>query len=277
MKCLKRIPMGSNLPSLADMANGGKPISRSGLEVLAEMEYPGRVILVGMAEAPFVSYAITGRSSSSQARRLVLVENTVKVEPTNEVDLKKGNPGLLVYPAIKYQEGKIFVSNGKQTDAVFSEYDFRKGVDLIHNMAADNLVTTLSLGLSTFEYEPDFPNFTPRITGIVNSDGLAALSIIKKAGGGETSIKVYFDFKLPPGCIRFISTYTGENRDPLPSFEGEPISSTLAYSSAEEITNAIYDSLGPNEFRQKDFRVSVATMLLNPEGFTVSIKNRHGG
>lgn len=240
------------------------------LEALAEMDYPGRVIMVGKTPdgEPFVSYAITGRSQSSQARRMVgdkKNRDCIQVVPTDEQLIKQGDTNLLIYPAIAANKERIVVSNGKQTE------DFGNVLD-----ESLDPIARLHQNLACWNYEPDSPNFTPRITGIVTKTGLAALSIIKRNENGAT-IRHYFGFELALGKGKFISTYTGENKNPLPSFQGEPIDFIMPHTFLEDVTGAVYEALGPNERRKDDFRVSVATMSFNIAGYPIfSIKNRHG-
>lgn len=244
----------------------------TGLEALAKMDYPGRVIIVGTTKdnIPFVSYAITGRGQSSQARRMVedkKIKGCIQVVPTDEKLIKQGDPNLLIYPAISTLGISIVVSNGKQTEGFMNALD-----------RTLTPVERLHKNLQHWEYEPDPPNFTPRITGLVTCIGLAGLSILKRAENRST-IRHYFGFELIPGKGKFISTYTGENKDPLPSFQGEPIELVLDYTFPQNITDAVYNALAPKKEGQKDFRVSVATLSfskLDVIEFTSSIKNRHG-
>ena len=144
------------------------------LENVVNKVYPGRIIIIGKSPAGenVVMYAITGRSPSSQARKLDINEAKKKifVKPTDEKTLKTGNPDLLVYPAIICGSG-IAVSNGKQTEDVFKCLDADK----------DPLQVQID-SLVNWEYEPDDPNFTPRISGCITSG--AALSVLKRAEDG---------------------------------------------------------------------------------------------
>ncbi|HLC56312.1 MAG TPA: IMP cyclohydrolase [Candidatus Nanoarchaeia archaeon] len=242
-----------------------------GLEALAQMEYPGRFIILGRTEdgANNVAvYGLTGRSPSSQARRLVLdtgdsEETYVKVEPTDEETLKKGNPDLLIYPAMVLHKFGIAVSNGKQTEGV--AWGLRPG-DQIH---------ALNQGHKDWSYEPDKPNFTPRISAVLHSREVesSAFGIIKKLGEGTVPFRSYFEVPLISGRGHLIATYTGENRDPLPSFKGEPIVSRLSGTYIEETVKSVYGSLS------EKFRVSVAVVYWNLRDSSkkLAIMNKHGG
>ncbi|MEE9389775.1 MAG: IMP cyclohydrolase, partial [Candidatus Aminicenantaceae bacterium] len=159
----------------------------------------------------------------------------------------------------------IAVSNGKQTvdiKACFEQSQDPKEV--------------LNSSLCHWDYEPDAPTFTPRISGCILPGKKAALSLIKRAPDGS-SIKSYYDIPLIPGKGKMIATYEGANIDPLPSFSGEPIDVEIQEKSPEETAKAIYNALEPFE-RKKDFRVAVACVFSKNPGsdqYDISIINRH--
>jgi len=235
--------------------------------LLARLEYPGRLIAMGLASAgakAVIVYAITGRSPSSQARKLVLRDRGIWVQPTDEDVLKKGNVDLLVYPALLFAQEGIAVSNGKQTA------DIRDG---LASGAAP--IGVLSKALAAWDYEPDAPIFTPRISGCLVR-GSAGLSLVRRGESGET-LRSYFEVPLREGEGRLISTYEGPNRDPLPSFAGEPRRVGLAGESARETAETVYRELGP-VLPEKDFRVAVACVsahLSGTDDLDVHIINRH--
>ena len=100
----------------------------------------------------------------------------------------------------------------------------------------------LHAGLSAWEYEPDEPNWTPRISGCIAEN--AALSVLKRAGNGGV-IRNTFEFPLIAGQGRMVATYTGVNANPLPSFAGEPLDVALPFGSAREAAEGLYDALAP--------------------------------
>lgn len=232
------------------------------LEALAKMEYPGRVIIIG--ESPeahdVVLYAITGRSPASQARRLKLNKRyqQIFVKPTDKKLLKKGNPDLLVYPAIYVRWKAIAVSNGKQTRDIKAYFETQA-----------KPVNVLVSALYKWEYEPD-SNYTPRISGCAING--AALSIIKRGADGS-AVKHYFEVPLIAGKGKMITTYTGVNENPLPSFKGEPLDVGLPWNNVEEAVDAMYDALGPKE-GQPDFRVGVAGIYVKDGFASIKVKNR---
>ncbi len=239
----------------------------NGLKKLSSMEYPGRLIILGkdlFGSYVVVVYAVTGRSPSSQARKIIAKKNGAWVEPYDEMTLKRGNVDLLVYPAIQISKG-IAVSNGKHTSAIRDCLAQQK-----------NPVEVLSNALEKWDYEPDAPNYTPRISGCVIKPEKAALGIIKRAPDGSAYKKCY-EISLINGKGKMIATYTGDNSNPLPSFEGEPLDVDLYEKSPAETAEAVYKALGPKN-HEKDFRVSVAVLFADSREFekhAIAIINRH--
>ncbi len=239
-----------------------------GLEALSSREYPGRVLIIGKDSSgmsPVIIYAITGRSPSSQARKLELEDNSIWANPTDEEALQKGNRDLLVYPAIQFTAQGIAVSNGKQTS------DIGTALEKIRNP-----VEVLSSSLSTWDYEPDSPIFTPRINGCVLANGKAALGIIRRGLDG-ISQREFYDIPMKAGRGKMIATYSGENKDPLPSFKEEPVEIGIQAKRADEMAEAVYEALGP-EAGKDDFRVSVASVFagdFNALQNEIYIINRH--
>ena len=234
-------------------------------DTLQSMPYPGRTIIVGAGPGGQrgVLYAITGRSPSSQARRLVIDEQEQKifVRPTDEDTLKTGNPDLLVYAAIMCAKGGIAVSNGKQTGDVFKALQAESRVSRV-----------LQDGLSDWEYEPDEPNWTPRISGCIAEN--AALSVLKRSENGDV-LRNTFEIPLIAGQGRMVSTYTGVNVNPLPSFAGEPVALELPFANAREAAEGLYEALAPVA-GENDFRVAAAAAFAGPDGtVNLYVNNRH--
>jgi len=217
---------------------------------LKNKEYPGRLIIIGRDlsnEKSIIVYSITGRSPSSQARRIDITADGAWVKPTDEKILNEGNRDLLIYPAILFGQG-IAVSNGKQT------------MDIQNHLSPGiSPSDILSSALHHWEYEPDAPSYTPRISGCVLFDGRAALNIIKRADDGSSSRQ---NFKVPliPGEGKMISTYSGENRSPLPSFQSDPEDVRLIHNTAEDTAEAVYLALAPKR-QDPDFRVAVVCVF----------------
>lgn len=236
------------------------------LEALANMEYPGRFIIIGQNPAGInlIAYGVTGRSPSSQARRLVAEKDgrEVYVRPTDENIVNQGNRDLLIYPAIIARDNGIAVSNGAHT------------TDIVKNLSRTSPSHVLSQGLKDWIYEPDAPNFTPRIAACVKDGKRFATHIIKK-GESEEPYTMNHSFTLNPGRGNLVATYTGVNQDPLPSFESHGLEVQIPWETAQAAVQGIYDVLAP-EHPEKDFRVGVAVVFINGENVETKIINRHG-
>ena len=167
------------------------------LAFLKNNPYPGRGIAVGKDR---VYYFIMGRSENSRNRIFTLTGDGIRTEAHDPAKLT--DPSLIIYHPVRRAGGDLIVTNGDQTDTIRDFGDFRKA-------------------LMTREYEPDDPNWTPRISAILHDDGSFELSILKHADG--RCLREFFCYE---GCDEgkgyFISTYEGPG-SPLPSFRGEPM------------------------------------------------------
>ena len=179
---------------------------------LKNNEYPGRGIVIGRSEDgkyAVVAYFIMGRSVNSRNRVFVTDGEGIRTEA---FDLSKlEDPSLVIYAPVRVLGNRTIVTNGDQTDTVYEGL----GRQL-----------TFEQSLRSREFEPDGPNFTPRISGIMNvEDGTYgyAMSILKSDGGDPfCCVRNTFTYENPPaGQGRFIHTYLHDG-NPLPSFEGEP-------------------------------------------------------
>lgn len=244
---------------------------------LKKMKYSGRGITIGMTPAgnPFIGYTLTGRSQSSQARRLVYDEaaSTVRIDVTDPEQLKKGNPALLIYPAIISANNKIVASNGVQTkllmDAAMDETNITPVSILLNAMRTPVFQNEVDIT----KYEPDSPNFTPRISGCVDKIS-GGFYIVRKGNPGETdSIFSCHDFFLEKGHAKTIATYLGGNENPLLPFTKNPLEARIKSNSANEIVRDLYDSIGPKD--ENNFRVSAAVMMMIQGQLKVEIINRY--
>ena len=174
---------------------------RDFLQFLRETSYPGRGIAVGRDR---VYYFIMGRSANSRNRVFVPTEDGIRTEAYDPTKLE--DPSLIIYHPVRRVGDTLLVTNGDQTDTICQYGDFRKG-------------------LMTREYEPDEPNWTPRISAILNADGSFEMSILKHKNG--RCLREFFCYE---GCDEnqgyFISTYQGDG-NPLPTFAGEPLEVTV--------------------------------------------------
>lgn len=167
------------------------------LEFLKYNPYPGRGIAVGKDR---VYYFIMGRSENSRNRIFVETEDGIRTEAHDPAKMK--DPSLIIYHPVRETKDGLIVTNGNQTDTIREFGDFRKA-------------------LMTREYEPDCPNFTPRISAMLYPDGSAELSILKEKDG--RCLREFFCYEgFEEGKGVFLSTYQGPG-EPLPSFAGEPL------------------------------------------------------
>ncbi len=174
--------------------------------------YPGRGIVIG--KTPNGKYAVTayfimGRSENSRNR--VFVEDGEGIRTQAFDPSKLSDPSLIIYAPVRVLGNKTIVTNGDQTDTIYERMDSQQ---------------TFEQALRTREFEPDAPNYTPRISGILHVENGAynyAMSILKSSHGNPDSCQRYtFAYSDPlAGEGHFIHTYMCDG-DPLPSFEGEP-------------------------------------------------------
>jgi IMP cyclohydrolase len=236
------------------------------LEVLSSRDYPGRFIVLGedpSGKNVVAAYGICGRSPSSRARKLEREGDAIWAKPTDEAVMKRGNRDLLLYPAIYLSEG-VAVSNGQQT------------ADIKAFLAkSQSPAEILASALGIWNYEPDSPNFTPRIAGCIAAQKTAALGIIRRAPDGSSERKI-FEFPLMAAQGKMIATYEGEDKDPLPSFRGEPLDIRLEKNNPRDMAETIFKALEPKPGK-KDYRVSVACVFsanLSQDEYEIFIINR---
>lgn len=168
------------------------------IELLKSNPYPGRGIVVGKNR---VYYFIMGRSVNSRNRIFVETEDGIRTE-AHKPELVE-DPSLIIYHPVRTMGTDLVVTNGDQTDTIVNAGDFRAGC-------------------MTREFEPDAPNFTPRISAILHEDGSFELSILKHQDNGRC-LREFFCYEgADEGVGYFLSTYN-EDGDPLPTFTGEPL------------------------------------------------------
>ena len=214
-------------------------------EYLAGNEYPGRGIAIGRTPCGKnirVAYWIMGRSENSRNR--VFVEDGEGIRTQAFDPSKLEDPSLIIYAPVRVIDGKTIVTNGDQTDTV---YDFLKEGK------------TSEEALRTREFEPDGPNWTPRISAVIKGESVQ-LSILKSEDvEGSSCIRNFFEYEsLKAGTGRFISTYK-HNGNPIPSFEGEPMEFEMACQPFDEWSNDIWNALNG------DNKVSLFTRVINIE------------
>ncbi|MCR5216472.1 MAG: IMP cyclohydrolase [Lachnospiraceae bacterium] len=179
---------------------------------LANNTYPGRGIVIGRSEdgsKAVTAYFIMGRSSNSRNRVFVEEGEGIRTEAFDPSKLE--DPSLIIYAPVRVLGKDTIVTNGDQTDTIYD--GMSKGL-------------TFEQSLRIRQYEPDGPNYTPRISGIMhveNGEYDYSMSILKSNNGNPDGNNRYtFSYDHPvAGEGRFIHTYA-RNENPLPSFEGEP-------------------------------------------------------
>lgn len=201
---------------------------------LKENAYPGRGIVVGCSEdgkSAVMAYFIMGRSSNSRNRVFVEFEEGIRTQAFDPAKLE--DPSLIIYAPVRVIGNKTVVTNGDQTDTVFD--GIKNGI-------------SFEQSLRSREFEPDAPNYTPRISSVIRVDSdrnqfRFAMSILKSDDGNPDScIRNTFGYKVPvKGEGRFIHTYMHDG-NPLPSFEGEPKKVKLE-GDIDTFTNMLWDSL----------------------------------
>ncbi len=201
-------------------------------DYLRSNTYPGRGILIGRSEdgrSAVTAYFIMGRSVNSRNRIFVTEGEGIRTEafdPSKMVD-----PSLIIYRPVRVLGNKTIVTNGDQTDTIYELMDKQ---------------LTFEQALRTREFEPDAPNYTPRISGIMHvEEGKFnfALSILKSNDrDGSSCNRFTFAYNAPlAGEARIIHTYMGDG-EPLPSFEGEPVKTSVS-GNIDEFTETVWNSL----------------------------------
>lgn len=199
---------------------------------LKNNSYPGRGIVIGKSadgKYAVTAYFIMGRSENSRNR--VFVEEGQGIRTQAFDPSKLTDPSLIIYAPVRVLGNKTIVTNGDQTDTIYEGMDKQM---------------TFEQSLRSREFEPDAPNYTPRISGIMHIENGTynfAMSILKSDDGNpEACNRFTFAYENPvKGKGRFIHTYMGDG-NPLPSFQGEPELVELS-GNIDEFTDKIWNSL----------------------------------
>lgn len=202
---------------------------------LAVNSYPGRGIVLGRSEDgkhAVIAYFIMGRSANSRNRVFTAREGGIITEAADPSKME--DPSLIIYAPVRVFGSKTIVTNGDQTDTVFEAFQKGQG---------------FAKALRTRTFEPDAPNFTPRISGVVKvkkGEMSYKLSILKSDGGNEKSAeRFFFEYPQPvAGEGRFIHTYQCDGT-PIPSFAGEPERVKLS-GDIDTFTTMVWNSLDEN-------------------------------
>ena len=210
--------------------------------------YPGRGIVIGKTKdgkKAVTAYFIMGRSNNS--RNSVFVEEGEGIRTQAFDPSKLEDPSLIIYAPVRVLGNKIIVTNGDQTDTIYEGMDKQ---------------LTFEQSLRTREFEPDAPNYTPRISGIMhveNGKYNYAMSILKSNNGNPKACNRYtFAYENPvAGEGHFIHTYMHDG-NPLPSFEGEP-KLVKINGDIDEFTNMVWTNLN------EDNKVSLFVRFIDIE------------
>jgi IMP cyclohydrolase len=215
--------------------------------LLENNSYAGRGIMIGInddATKAIIAYFIMGRSDNSRNRIFCEDGKGLLIKAFDESKVE--DPSLIIYSPLRVFGKDTIVTNGDQTDTIFEHLQNGKSF-------AD--------ALSTRSYEPDEPNFTPRISGMItfaNSQASYKLAINKKLSPVQNScLRQFFEYEAAAGVGHFIHTYVGDG-DPLPSFSGEPTMIDLhTAGDIEEFSANLWQSLN------KDNKVSLAVRYID--------------
>ncbi len=215
--------------------------------VLSASSYPGRGIMIGKTpdgKKAAAVYFIMGRSSNSRNR--IFVEDGEGIRTQAFDPSRMEDPSLIIYAPVRVLNGVTIVTNGDQTDTIYE--GMSKG-------------QTFEQSLRIREFEPDAPNYTPRISGIIRrEDGVLnyALSILKSSDGNPDSCSRFtFTYSsVPAGRGHFIHTYIGDG-NPLPSFEGEPTPVHFDTNDIDELADKVWTNLN------EDNKVSLFVRMID--------------
>ena len=222
--------------------------------LLSSNKYPGRGIVVGLSEDgknAVLAYFIMGRSENSRNRVFVEKGNELFTEPYDYS--KVSDPSLIIYSAIRKIDERTIVTNGDQTDTIYNFMSKGK---------------CMRAALRTREFEPDSPNFTPRISAVLDlrkNKYKYEMSILKSADEKGTFCNRYFYEYAPlAGLGHFIHTYVCDG-NPIPTFQGEP-ERVVIPSDIDKFTKEIWDNLN------EDNKISLYVRYINIE--TKEVENR---
>ncbi len=218
---------------------------------LSSNAYPGRGIVIGKSDCgkyAVTGYFIMGRSENSRNRIFAQKDNCIFTEPFDASKVE--DPSLIIYAALREHENKLIVTNGDQTDTIYNH--LKQGNDF-------------KTALETREFEPDHPNLTPRISGMLtfnSNDFTYEMSILKSADADGTACNRYtFSYAPLAGLGHFIHTYVCDG-NPIPTFQGEPERVTIA-DNIDDFTNEIWENL------DADNKISLYTRYIDLESGAV--------
>ena len=200
-------------------------------ELIRDNAYVGRGIVIGKTAdgtRACTAYFIMGRSANSRNRVFTEKDGVLYTEPFDASKVE--DPSLIIYAALREYENKLIVTNGDQTDTIYQGLQAGK---------------SFAQALTARAFEPDAPNFTPRISGMATfaaGDFTYEMSILKSADAAGTACNRYtFAYPALPGLGHFIHTYVCDG-NPIPTFQGEP-ERVAVPNDIVEYTNGLWAAL----------------------------------
>lgn len=221
-------------------------------ERLAANPYPGRGLVIGRNEQGYwlQVYWIMGRSPNSRNRLFVYEDGILRTEAADPS--KVADPSLIIYNAMRQVAGRFIATNGAQTDGIYE--DLRQG-------------KSFTAALSAWQHEPDAPNYTPRISCLLDQPtGEAWLSVVKASpfSPDQSEHHLFRYTHVAPGFGYAVTTYRGDG-NPLPSFEGAPYLLPLR-GDAAQVASRYWGTLN------RDNRISLAVRQVDPPTGEVAVE-----
>ena len=220
--------------------------------------YPGRGIVLGQTadgKSSVTAYFIMGRSANSRNRIFAEEPDGIRTEAADPAKME--DPSLIIYHPVRQMGRGLIVTNGDQTDTILEFLE--RGLPM-------------EQALRTREFEPDGPNWTPRISGLLSPDGSYKLSILKSADeSGTRCLRQTFEYPGQAGVGHFLHTYAGDG-SPLPSFAGEPEQVAIE-GDIDALTGAVWSAL------DEDNKISLFVRFtdLETQAFQQRIVNKYSG
>lgn len=225
--------------------------------LLAGNPYPGRGIVLGQSQdgkTAVAAYFIMGRSENSRNRIFVQEPDGIRTEAYDPAKLS--DPSLIIYHPVRQMGRGLIVTNGDQTDTIRAFLE--KGLPM-------------EQALRSREFEPDRPNWTPRISGLLSPDGSYKMSIVKSADAeGSACARYTFEYPGLAGVGHFLHTYVCDG-NPIPTFQGEPERVQISDDSLEAFAQGIWQNLN------EDNKIALYVRFTNLEDGTYqeTIINKH--
>ena len=219
--------------------------------------YPGRGIVLGMTpdgKSSVAVYFIMGRSANSRNRVFAEEPDGIRTQAADPARME--DPSLIIYHPVRQMGRGLIVTNGDQTDTIL-EF-LKQGLPM-------------EQALRTREFEPDGPNWTPRISGLLGPNGSYKLSILKAADPeGTACARFFYEYPATPGLGHFLHTYVCDGNPVIPTFQGEPERVSIP-GDIDDFTRELWENLNP------DNKISLFVRYTNLETrkYQQRILNKH--